>query len=150
MPVCVGARAGGGGGGGLAGRGGGAVGSHHWWVPGPAVPFAAGRPCALGPVAAVIAPLLGCCRRVGGGGGGGMSGHTMARCLALLFRARLGVGGGLRLSSFQSVPHPGTSRQAQRWVSDTLLLRAVVAQSPVMGYAGPYLEPIWVQAAEFA
>ena len=65
----------------------------------------------------------------------------MVWCLALPLLTRLGGIGRPRLSLTQPVPHPGSSWQAQRWVSVTLPLRAVVVQSPVMGYAGPYLEP---------
>ena len=65
----------------------------------------------------------------------------MGGCLAQLLLAWLDGFGRPRLLRTWPAPHPGTSRQAQRRMTDTSLLRAIAAQSPVMGYAGPYLEP---------
>ena len=91
-------------------------------------------------------------RAAGGGlpgrGGAGTSGHTTGWCLAHLLHARLDGFGRLRLLLTWPVLHYGTSRQAQRRVSDSSLLKAIAAQSPMMGYAGPYLEPHGVRLAE--
>ena len=139
MPVCVGARVGGGGGG--AGPGGGGA-SGHTTGRCPVLLYHSRLDCpgcwCWWPLALPSFWQLPAGRQ---GGGGGMSGHTMVRCLALPLLARPGGVGRSRLSLTQPVPHLGTSRQTQYWVSDTSPLRAVVAQSLVMGYAGPYLEP---------
>ena len=87
-----------------------------------------------------LAPLLGTSGQVGWGGGGGVgSNHKSVPGPSAPHAA------GIRRSPAPAVgltcPTPWHKSAGTTQVLDSSLLRAIVAQRPMMGYARPYWEP---------